>query len=64
MFKFQVFEKRRVYGDPVPHGEPAPPVVEEWVLTHEVSVPDKETLGLIMHTTGDQLAPKNTNYRS
>lgn len=59
MYKFQVYEKKRIYNESTVQEEPK----EEWVVTHEITVPDKETLGMIMHATADQLAPKKTTYR-
>lgn len=68
MYKFQVYEKRRSYALPTPASTNVTEseVVEDWFLTHEVSVPDKETLGMIMHATANQLALKaqNIHYRS
>lgn len=63
MYRFQVSEKKLIYTSPTV--EPGEEVKEEWVLTHEVSVPDKETLGVIMRATAERLAPQNKDtYRS
>lgn len=53
MYQLHIAEKRRVYPDKSGDAE----VKEEWVTTHDITVPDKETLAAILGSLSEQMQP-------
>lgn len=52
MYQLHIAEKRRKYGT-----ENGGEIEEEWVTTHDITVPDKETLAAILGSLSDQMKP-------
>lgn len=51
MYQLHIAEKRRVYDGSTVKEEPR----EEWITTHDITVPDKETLAAILGSLSEQM---------
>lgn len=50
MFTLQITEKRRIYNGEEPR--------EEWVVTHDITVPNEKTLAVVMHAIASEITGK------